>query len=350
MSTAFALTPQQRDELLAIYRKDPDPELRFRAHILLLLDVGRPWADIQATLFCSSRTIDRWLKRFHAEGVAGLSGRKRGRPFRYGAGWMTIVATWALTRSPRDFGFLRSRWTCETLVLMLDWFHHLHVSRETVRRWLHRAGLVYRRPRPTVGPTDPEYRPKLDALRKLLAELPADETVVFQDEVEVATNPKIGAMWMLRGRQATVPTPGNNEKRQVSGSIHWRTGALILTEGLPKQGRDSALFLRHLDELRRRLRRYRKIHVICDNAAGHTSFEVAEYAWRWRDRIELHGLPLYAPETNPIERVWWVLHEAITRNHRCGSLEELLDLVFAYLDVRSPFRVEDSIYRPARAA
>jgi transposase len=350
MSAALSLTPEQRDELLTIYRTDPEPELRFRAHLLLLLDAGRPWADIQDALFCSSRTIDRWLKRFRAEGIAGLTGRKRGRPFRFGAGWIALVTTWVLTRSPRDFGFLRSRWTCETIALMLRWFHQLRVSRETVRRWLHKADLVYRRPRPIVGPTDPEYQQKLDALRTLLAELPADETAVFQDEVEIATNPKIGRMWMPRGQQATVETPGNNETRQVSGSIHWRTGTMILTEGLPKQGRDAALFIRHLDELRRRLRRYKKIHVICDHASGHTAFEVAEYVDRWQDRIELHGLPLHAPETNPIERVWWVLHEAITRNHRCRSLEELLDLVFTYLEVRSPFRVKDSIYHRAEAA
>jgi hypothetical protein len=33
--------------------------------------------------------------------------------------------------------------------------------------------------------------------------LPADETAVFMDEVEVHTNPKVGAMWMRRGRPLT---------------------------------------------------------------------------------------------------------------------------------------------------
>ena len=37
------LTTKQRDELLTLYRKDPDPELRFRAHILLLLGAGYAW-------------------------------------------------------------------------------------------------------------------------------------------------------------------------------------------------------------------------------------------------------------------------------------------------------------------
>src|SRR5512135_1457693 len=35
-----SLTTKQRDELLRIYRKDTDPELRFRAHIILLLAEG----------------------------------------------------------------------------------------------------------------------------------------------------------------------------------------------------------------------------------------------------------------------------------------------------------------------
>jgi transposase len=49
---------------------------------------------------------------------------------------------------------------------------------------------------------------------------------------------------------------------------------------------------------------------------------------RHDDRIVLHYLQKYAPETNPIERVWWHLHETITRNHRCGSIEELLNEVW----------------------
>jgi transposase len=71
-----------------------------------------------------------------------------------------------------------------------------------------------------------------------------------------------------------------------------------------------------LDDLRRRLRRYRKIHVICDNAGSHTSLEVIQYLWKHEDRLEVHLLPAYSPDLNPIERVWWHLHENITRNHR----------------------------------
>jgi len=46
----------------------------------------------------------------------------------------------------------------------------------------------------------------------LLEQLPAPETAVFQDEGDINTNLKIGAMWMRRGQQAEVVTPGTNEK------------------------------------------------------------------------------------------------------------------------------------------
>ena len=149
---------------------------------------------------------------------------------------------------------------------------------------------------------------------------------------------------MFQGHQAKVETPGTNEKRHLSGSIHWRTGTVFMTEAAPKQGRNGALFLKHLDELRQRLRRYKKIHVICDNASCHTSLEVIEYLWKWEGRIEVHLLPASSPDLNPIERVWWHLHETITRNHRCQDLGELLDQVFAWLrrKARSRSRVRST--------
>jgi transposase len=348
MTRSITLDARQRQALLDRYRKDPDPEVRFRAHILLLLDDGHTWTTIATLLFCSSRTIDRWVKRFHTDGVEGLAGHKPGRPFRFAASWVAVVVEWVTKRAPRDFGFLRSRWCCEAVVILLLRAHQLEVRRETVRRWLHRGNLVYRRPRPTLGPTDEEREAKLNKLRALLAGLPEDELAVFQDEVDLNTNPKIGALGMVKGQQAQVETPGNNEKRYLSGSIHWRTGQVFLTEGKPKQGRNTPLFLAHLDDLRSRLRRPKKIHVIYDNAKCHTSNEGAISLWEHRERIDLHLLPSDSPDCNPIERVWWNLHDQITRNHQCQSMEELLDLTFTWLRGRNPFKVEGrSVYKVA---
>jgi hypothetical protein len=61
-------------------------------------------------------------------------------------------------------------------------------------------------------------------------------------------------------------------------------------------------------------------------------------------------LPKYAPECNPVERVWWRLHEAITRNHTCQDLRELVDLALAWLSDKRTFRVQDSIYTKEQSA
>jgi transposase len=350
MATSIRLTPAQRQALVAQYRKGTDPRVRLRAHIVLLLAEGYSWAVIAGVLFCSTRTIARWKTRVETEGIGALLGPSLPPAAGLGGWWSQVVAAWGTQYSPRDFGFLRSRWCCGVIVRLLVEIHQLSISAETVRRWLHREQLVWRRPRPVVGPTDPDREVKLQALRQLLATLPANEIVVFQDEVDVNLNPKIGAMWMRRGQQTEIPTPGTNQKRYLAGSLNWRTGALIVTEGFPKQGRNAALFVRHLEDLRCRLLCYRKIHVICDNARSHTCKLVQRYLRQWGHRLVLHYLPTHAPDANPIERVWWHLHEEITRCHRCQSMEELLDLVFAWLQNHARFTVEDEVYLLPQAA
>jgi putative transposase len=345
--TSIRLTPMERQDLLDHYRRSDDAAIRHRAHILLLLADGHPWTTIGTVLFCSPGTISRWKARFEAEGVDAVYGRPRGRQKTCVHVWAALVVRWVLTYSPADFRFARSRWSCEAVAVVLREDYRVAVGRETVRRWLRAADLVWRRPRPTIRPKDPDRDRKLRTLRALLKDLPADETAVFMDEVDVNLNPKVGCQWMRRGEQAAVETPGNNEKRYLAGSIHWRTGRVILTEGKPKEGRSAALFCRHLDDLRRAFRHYKVIHVLCDNAGTHTpdgSKLVRAYLEEWGHRVKVHYLPKYSPDTNPIERVWWRLHEAVTRNHRCHTMDDLLDLTFDWFETRTHFRAQCEVY------
>ncbi|MCI0356526.1 MAG: IS630 family transposase [Acidobacteria bacterium] len=342
MPASITLTPPDYQVILDHYRSDADPAVRLRAPIVLLLAAGHSWALIAQVLCWSSRTIDRWQKRFRQGGVASLFGQARGRPALFAARWAEVVVAWVTKLTPRGFGFLRSRWTCGVLVVLLWRCQRRDVSRETVRRWLHRADLVWRRPRPVRRRHDPRRAAILAELRDLLRELPDDETVVCADEVDVNLNPDSGFMWMRQGEQAEVVTPGDNEKNYLAGSLHWRTGALSATYG-PK--RDGKLVAEHLEELCRRLRRYKVSHVLLDNAKSHDCAAVRKVLERHPGRLRLYFLPKYAPECNPVERVWWHLREEITRNHQCKTLTELLELVFAWRADRKSFHVEDSVYQ-----
>ena len=349
MDGSIRLSATDRKTLLQVYRRGTDPEQRLRAHILLLLGDRVAWALIGTVLFTSSATINRWRRRFLQDGVASIAGQ-RTRRSSVREWWLALVLQWVTRECPTRFNFVRSRWTCETIVVLLREDYRIAVSRETVRRRLRAADLVWRRPRPVLGPEDPVYAVKLAKIRTLLRSLPADEVAVFQDEVDINTNPKIGSMWMQRGQQAEVVTPGNNEKRYLAGSLDWRSGRLTVTEGQPRQGRDTDLFLAHVDDLRRRYRCYRVIHVICDNARPHHARRLREYLAEHAGRVVVHYLPAYAPQTNPIERVWWHLHEEVTRNHRCTTMAELMIRVRDWLATDSMFPIETDVYADLRMA
>ena len=172
MSCTIALRPDERKALLRLYRHPGTPEVGRRAHILLLLAEAYAWGTIAAVLFTSPSTIARWQQRFQEGGIQALAGRPSGRRRWFSWHWAGLVVRWVTERSPRDFGFLRSRWTCAVAAVLLWSCFQVAVSRETVRRWLHRAGLVWRRPRPVLRRQDPRRQAKLRALRRLLRRLP----------------------------------------------------------------------------------------------------------------------------------------------------------------------------------
>jgi len=341
MDGSIRLSRKERKIVLSIYRGGGDARAARRAHLVLLLDDGRSYREIMKFTYASSDTIRRVKKRFLEVGLDAALGEPDKPdvvPF-----WHIEVTRWVLHHTPTDFGFFRSRWSCGLLAQLLREEHRIKISSEKVRRGLHALGFAWRRPRPVVGPTDPDYDIKMRRIRRLLATLPDNEVAVFQDEVDIHLNPKIGSCWMTKGEQATVVTPGNNVKRHIAGSLVWGTGTLLISP--PGKQRNSELFVSHLDDLRRRLRGYRKIHVILDNAPFHYGRRVSEYLAQWGHRIVFHFIPKYAPETNPIERVWWHLHETITRNHRCADLDELLTHAYDwfqtnnnhYIDMRHSF-------------
>jgi hypothetical protein len=53
MLSSISLSSEERNTLLDYLRTHPNPALRLRAHIILLLADGQTWALIVAVLYCS---------------------------------------------------------------------------------------------------------------------------------------------------------------------------------------------------------------------------------------------------------------------------------------------------------
>ncbi len=152
MDGSIRLSPKERKVCLKMYRSARPAR---RALILLLLADEHSYRQIGKTAFASPTLVAAVKRDFHAGGLAGVLPQES--PEVSIASWLIVVTRWLLRFTPQDFGFFRSRWSCELLALMLREQEGIRLSPETVRRGMHRMEFVWRRPRPVVGPRDPEH-------------------------------------------------------------------------------------------------------------------------------------------------------------------------------------------------
>ena len=347
---SISLTPQQRKDLIIEMKRERKPSRRLRMHIVLLTSDGRSPTEIARVLFCSRTTVYAMASRLLREGRAAFDDRRRRgpRPLLGGAADERVERLLE-EESPIEHGWLRSRWSCKLVVLQLLRERLAEVSRETVRRTLHRLGFRWRRPRPVPPEKDSEEQieEKQTRLEDVL-QMTEEAGSFFQDETKLETNPKVGFCWMRKGKQRPLRTPGTNRKVWISGALNFRTGRFHWVSG---ERRNDELFVRLLDHLRRTYRCHKQLHLATDNDSSHTSKRVRKCVEDSRGRVHLHPLPSWSPESNPVELVWWSLHEAVSRNHECAGLDELVEFAECYLEERQPFRLKlgkvyDHLERP----
>jgi transposase len=292
--------------------------------IILNLDDGISPTETARRLKVARSTIYRIAERFREAGEAGLVDRREENGDRK-LDEQTLHALHDIVEaSPQDYGWRRPTWTRELLVKTLHKQTGVEIHVSTMSKALVLIKARRGQPKPIVHcPWSKRAKNKrLRELEQLEQTLPDKEVLVYEDEVDIHLNPKIGPDWMVRGQQKQVVTPGKNEKRYLAGARDARTGELIWVEGEKK---NSLLFLLLLWELVQRYSNAKVIHVILDNYCIHKTKQVeVSLASEQGQRLHLHFLPPYCPDHNPIERTWRDLHAAVTRNHTCHEMKGLM--------------------------
>ena len=319
-----------KERLLRNLRRCRVAGLRLRYLIILNLLSGRGAYQTAEVLGVHNTTVYRVAGRFREHGEWGLlDGREDNGTAKLDE--RSLDTLYRLVRSsPQEHGWRRPTWTRELLVETLVRRTGVRVHVTTLSRALALIHARRGRPRPTVCCpwSAAAKRRRLGAIRQLLATLPRRHVAVYEDEVDIHLNPKIGLDWMVRGQQKEVVTPGQNVKRYLAGALDVRTGLLTWVEGERKA---SALFIALVQRLLTYYRKAVVIHVVLDNYRIHDS-KITQAALRdFGGRIRLHFLPPYCPKHNKIERVWEDLHANVTRNHTCPDMEKLMTEVREYL-------------------
>src|SRR5262245_7889048 len=116
MDGSIRLSPGERKIVLSAYRGSDGAVCR-RALVLLLLGRGFSYREVRDTIFVSFELISDCVESFRRDRVAGFAGATE--PESPPPAWLAQVITWLTTKTPEDFGYFRTRWSCECLAEVL---------------------------------------------------------------------------------------------------------------------------------------------------------------------------------------------------------------------------------------
>ena len=316
-STVLEIPPAEQAQLLGALRRARYGYL-LGLHIVLVCAGGWTPTAIAAALFCSRSSVYRTVRAYQ-EGALDWGHDAQGRLVPL---VRTTVLFPTLRRSllallkapPRAYGWCRTRWSCATLAMTLQVTRGFTISAETMRRWLHEIGWVWKRAKLVAKDDDPQRVNRLARIRWVFEQLKCCEAMVFADELDIHLLPKVGCAWMPQGTQVTVMTPGQNQKHYLAGGLDLTTGTLHYCLGPRKT---NALFrdlLGHL-EASYPVERYTRLSVVVDHYTIHKATAVEPWL-ATHPRVTRLFLPTYCPRANPIERAFGDVHDCCTRNHQ----------------------------------
>lgn len=290
-------------------------------------DMGMDARQIAQLIDTHPQTIRAWRRLYQAGGWEALRAKPHLGPRCKLTDEQKQQFLALLQQSPEHYGYGHGPWTTRRMAqLILDRFgvtyHHDHVG-----VIMHEMGYSWQLPAKQARERDEA------AIRRWREETwPAivrqtqerRSTLVFVDEAGYSMIPTLKKQWAPRGCTPIVKHR-NRWFRKVSVigglcvspdratlglSLHWHPGEHVDQSKVVAFLRDLAA--QHPGPL----------DIIWDNLAAHGGKEVREML-KSHPQIQLHRLPAYAPELNPIEGVWSLTKYHRMANHGIDDLETL---------------------------
>lgn len=330
---AITLTEDERAELESMTQSRALPAGDvFRAKLVLMLADGLPYRTIQEKLDTTAPTIARWRLRFESQRVAGLLEIRH-------PGQKPSVITPALQakvldmsrRKPKDGS---THWSCRKLARALN------ISKDTVQRIWHKAGLKPHRLERYMASDDPDFERKAADIIGLYLSPPQHAAVFCVDEKS--------AIQALDRLDPVLPmSPGRIERH---GFEYYRHGTLSLyaaldvrtgkVQGKTATRHTSEEFVGFLDQLVSSCKPKQEMHVILDNLSAHKTAKVQEFLEK-HPTVHFHFTPTYSSWLNQVE-IWFgrIEREVIARGVFSSVRDlarKLMRYIRAYSKTARPF-------------
>jgi len=306
--------------------------LRNRA-VRAVLD-GMTQAEAARVFGVHHNAVNRWVKRYRNGGWAGLSEQRRGRR----PGEQAALAQhqqqeiMALVResTPDQLGLPGFLWTRDAVAELITQRYGMWLARTTVGGYLRGWGFSPQRPQRRALEQNPAA-----VARWLAEEFPAIRAqakregglVLWLDEMGVRSDAATGRSWAPVGQTPVVKGTGKRFRVNMISAI---SNAGMLRFRLFVGSFSGRVFIEFLGRLLRDCGG-RKVHLIVDGHPVHRAKLVSAWVGRHADRIELHVLPGYSPELNPVELLNHDVKANAAGRRRPRSAGELRNELQGYL-------------------
>ena len=137
-------------------RRSEESRYDHRLHGVLLVAQGMTCPEVSQVLGDAPRSVEYWVRRFEARGLAGLvEGERSGRPKRLNGLQLREIDA-VLRRTPRDFGLTGTLWDGKTLSAWIERQCGVRLGVRQCQRLFRQRGFRLRKPRPLIAHADPE--------------------------------------------------------------------------------------------------------------------------------------------------------------------------------------------------
>lgn len=316
------LTDGERQELerRARTRRGRADEARI-ARVLLLLEQGASYSQIQAKLDCSAPFISKWKKRFLKERLAGLYSRHRGRKAKVLTPEMEAkILAWT-QKEPSDGS---THWSTRRLAKAMG-VHHMMVA----RTW-RKHGIRPHRVQKYCASNDPDFEAKAADVIGLYLKPPQHAAVFCVDE-------KTAIQALDRTLPVLPLSPGRAERH---GFEYVRNGTLSLYAafetgsgevfGKTASRHTSPEFVAFLEDLVARQPDDQEIHLIADNLSAHKTKLVDEFLQE-HPNVQLHFIPTYSSWLNQVELWFSKIERDLIHRGIFKSVEDLASKIMRYI-------------------
>ena len=333
----FKLTDSERGALRLKHRTERDRRICDRIKAVLLKDKG--WTDklIAEALFLDENTVNKHVHDYeNSKKIKPENGGSQSK--------LAEAQTQSLIEHLTEYTYTSTK----AIRAYVFKEYGVKYTQQGMYDWLVEHNFSFKKPKGVPSKACPEkqaaFIKEYEELVKqsMSRDMADEEPIFFMDSAHPTMSTKTSHCWILVGHanDKAILTTGNRTRINLTGVLNLETME-IMTRDYKTIDQDATV--KFLKDLRRGHPKAKKLHVILDNGPAHNNAKVIKFAKRIG--IELHFLPTYSPNLNPIERVWKIMNEDIRNNVFFEKSKDFFQAVKKFFEVTWKERCHEFIDR-----